>query len=133
VHFSRVLVVLHLASVAEDKSTLRQMWFSSATSCLVDKIRTFTKLQRIRTGRKTMSLGSRAFFALTLLAGLSLPHSTLAQTGVAPAGKAPPKLVLFMVIDGFPQEQFVKYYDLYGDRGFKLSTSTRCCGERSCS
>lgn len=80
-----------------------------------------------------MSLGSRAFFALTLLAGLSLPHSTLAQTGVAPAGKAPPKLVLFMVIDGFPQEQFVKYYDLYGDRGFKLSTSTRCCGERSCS
>ena len=80
-----------------------------------------------------MSLGSRAFFALTLLAGLSLPHSTLAQTGVAPAGKAPPKLVLFMVIDGFPQEQFVKYYDLYGDRGFKLSTSTRCCGERWCS
>ena len=91
-HFSRVLVVLHLASVAEDKSTLRQMWFSSATSCLVDKIRTFTKLQWIRTGRKTMSLGSRAFFALTLLAGLSLPHSTLAQTGVAPAGKAPPQL-----------------------------------------
>jgi hypothetical protein len=39
-----------------------------------------------------MSLGSRAFFALTLLAGLSLPHSTLAQTGVAPAGKAPPQL-----------------------------------------
>ena len=33
VHFSRVLVVLHLASGAED----------NATSCLVDKIRTFTK------------------------------------------------------------------------------------------
>jgi predicted AlkP superfamily pyrophosphatase or phosphodiesterase len=28
--------------------------------------------------------------------------------------------VLFMVVDGFPQEQLVKYYDLYGDRGFKL-------------
>ena len=25
-----------------------------------------------------------------------------------------------MVVDGFPQEQLVKYYDLYGDRGFKL-------------
>ena len=31
-----------------------------------------------------------------------------------------PKLVLFMVIDGFPQDQFVKYYDQYADRGFKL-------------
>ena len=30
------------------------------------------------------------------------------------------KLVLFMVIDGFPQDQLVKYYDLYGERGFKL-------------
>ena len=38
----------------------------------------------------------------------------------APGGKAPPKLVLFMVVDGFPQDQLVKYYDLYGDRGFKL-------------
>ena len=25
-----------------------------------------------------------------------------------------------MVVDGFPQDQLVKYYDLYGDRGFKL-------------
>jgi hypothetical protein len=44
----------------------------------------------------------------------------LAQNTGAPAGKAPPKLVLFMVIDGFPQEQLVKYYDLYGERGLKL-------------
>jgi predicted AlkP superfamily pyrophosphatase or phosphodiesterase len=34
--------------------------------------------------------------------------------------KAPPKLVLFMVIDGFPQEQLVKYYEQYTARGFKL-------------
>ena len=44
---------------------------------------------------------------------------TGAITG-APGGKTPPKLVLFLVIDGFPQDQLVKYYDLYGDRGFKL-------------
>jgi len=43
-----------------------------------------------------------------------------AQTGGGPAGKAVPKLVLFMVIDGFPQDQFVKYYDQYAERGFKL-------------
>jgi predicted AlkP superfamily pyrophosphatase or phosphodiesterase len=43
-----------------------------------------------------------------------------AQAGGGPAGKAVPKLVLFMVIDGFPQDQFVKYYDQYTDRGFKL-------------
>jgi predicted AlkP superfamily pyrophosphatase or phosphodiesterase len=42
------------------------------------------------------------------------------QTGNGPAGKPLPKLVLFMVIDGFPQEQFVKYYDQYTERGFKL-------------
>ena len=67
-----------------------------------------------------MSLSSRALFAFTLFAGLSLSPFTFAQTGGAPAGKAPPKLVLFMVVDGFPQDQLVKYYDLYGDRGFKL-------------
>ena len=43
-----------------------------------------------------------------------------AQNGTGPAGKPLPKLVLFMVVDGFPQDQLVKYYDLYGDRGFKL-------------
>src|SRR5215207_6600003 len=36
------------------------------------------------------------------------------------AGKAPPKLVLFLVVDGFPQEQLLKYYDQYGRGGFKL-------------
>ena len=55
-----------------------------------------------------------------LLSGLSfLPTAMLAQTGAAPGGKAPPKLVLFLVVDGFPQEQLVKYYDQYGERGFR--------------
>ena len=67
-----------------------------------------------------MMLSRRALCALTLLAGLSLSSSTFAQNTGAPGGKAPPKLVLFMVVDGFPQEQLVKYYDLYGDRGFRL-------------
>ena len=42
------------------------------------------------------------------------------RTAGAPGGKALPKLVLFMVVDGFPQEQLVKYYDQYGEGGFKL-------------
>src|SRR4051812_38207766 len=67
-----------------------------------------------------MMLSHRALGALALLAGISLPSSTFAQNTGAPGGKAPPKLVLFMVVDGFPQEQLVKYYDLYGDRGFKI-------------
>jgi hypothetical protein len=50
-----------------------------------------------------------------------------AKTGNGPGGKPLPKLVLFMVIDGFPQEQFVKYYDQYTERGFKL-LSTRAAG-----
>ena len=37
----------------------------------------------------------------------------------APAGNAPPKLVVFMIVDGFPQEQVVKYYDLLGEGGLK--------------
>ena len=60
------------------------------------------------------------FVAVTSSALLSLCASAPAQSNGAPGGKAPPKLVLFLVIDGFPQDQLVKYYDLYGDRGFKL-------------
>ena len=63
---------------------------------------------------------SSRLVALTVCAVLSLSASAHAQNTGAPGGKAPPKLVLFMVIDGFPQDQLVKYYDLYGDRGFKL-------------
>ena len=43
----------------------------------------------------------------------------------APANKPAPKLVLFMVIDGFPQEQLVKYYDNFGKGGFD------CCSTRA--
>ena len=51
---------------------------------------------------------------------LVTPTPALALDASAPGGKAPPKLVLFMVVDGFPQEQLVKYYDQYGERGLKL-------------
>ena len=43
------------------------------------------------------------FVAVTSSAFLSLCASAPAQSTGAPGGKAPPKLVLFMVIDGFPQ------------------------------
>ncbi|MFZ0673485.1 MAG: hypothetical protein WAM50_24655 [Pseudolabrys sp.] len=64
------------------------------------------------------------FVAITSSALLSLCASAPAQSTGAPGGKAPPKLVLFMVIDGFPQDQLVKYYDLYGDRGFAGTATT---------
>jgi hypothetical protein len=50
---------------------------------------------------------------------LLLAQPGSAQTG-SPGGKPVPKLVLFMVVDGFSQDQLVRFYDLYGDRGFKL-------------
>jgi hypothetical protein len=53
------------------------------------------------------------FVAVTSSALLSLCASATAQNTGATGGKAPPKLVLFMVVDGFPQDQLVKYYDLY--------------------
>ena len=56
--------------------------------------------------------------AACILPALAL--ETSAQPRGGPAGKAAPRLVLFMVVDGLPQEQLVKYYDLYGDRGFRL-------------
>ena len=60
-----------------------------------------------------------------ILRGLGAGAMVLASVGVAhgqeaPGGKKTPKLVVFMAVDGFPQEQLVKYYDLYGDGGFKL-------------
>ena len=48
----------------------------------------------------------RVLFTL-LLSGLSfLSSAVLAQTGDAPGGKAQPKLVLFLVVDGFPQSSW---------------------------
>jgi predicted AlkP superfamily pyrophosphatase or phosphodiesterase len=58
--------------------------------------------------------------ATAFCAGVLLAQPMVAQTANAPAGKAPPKLVLFIVIDGFPQEQLVRYYNNYGPKGFKL-------------
>ena len=43
-----------------------------------------------------------------------------AQGSTGPGGKPIPKLVLFMVVDGFPRDQLVKYYDQYGAGGFRL-------------
>jgi len=58
-------------------------------------------------------------YALVAATTLLLGEAASGQMS-GPAGKPLPKLVLFMVIDGFPQDQFVKYYDQYGPRGFKL-------------
>ena len=56
-----------------------------------------------------------------VVASAALPlFATLAPAQVkapAPANKPPPKLVVFMAIDGFPQEQLLKYYDQFGDGG----------------
>ena len=68
------------------------------------------------TGPSGISAALRAMAAASMLA-LSWPVATAAD---APASKPLPKLVVFMVVDGFPQEQLVKYYDLYARRGFKL-------------
>lgn len=59
------------------------------------------------------------------LLGLGASAMMLSITGTASgqtetAGVAPPKLVLFMAVDGFPQEQLLKYYDQYGEKGFRL-------------
>ena len=64
---------------------------------------------------------AREFGACAVAAAMTLllADRALGQTA-GPAGKPVPKLVLFMVIDGFPQEQFVKYYDQYGASGFRL-------------
>lgn len=52
-------------------------------------------------------------------AALLLAAGTASAQAPAPAAKAPPKLIVFMAVDGFPQEQLVKYYDQYGEGGFK--------------
>ena len=62
---------------------------------------------------------ARLFFAV-MASSLSLSQIAYAQPGGTPGGKVPPKLVLFLVVDGFPQEQLVRYHDQYVDGGFKL-------------
>ncbi|MCV0370769.1 alkaline phosphatase family protein [Filomicrobium sp.] len=61
-----------------------------------------------------------------ILLGLGASALLLCTTGTTKsyatetAGEAPPKLIVFMAVDGFPQEQLVKYYDQYGKDGFRL-------------
>jgi predicted AlkP superfamily pyrophosphatase or phosphodiesterase len=57
-------------------------------------------------------VGCRLLAALLLM---GLGPAVAAAAGPTP----PPKLVVFMAVDGFPQEQLVKYYDQYGEGGFK--------------
>jgi predicted AlkP superfamily pyrophosphatase or phosphodiesterase len=61
---------------------------------------------------------SVAFAVAGLCAGL-VPSPTLAQPRNQIAGIKAPRLVLFLVIDGFPQEQLTKYYDQFVGSGFK--------------
>lgn len=58
-------------------------------------------------------------FVLSCLLSAVLAAGLVQAADQAPAGNAPPKLVVFMVVDGFPQEQVVKYYDLLGEGGLK--------------
>jgi predicted AlkP superfamily pyrophosphatase or phosphodiesterase len=64
------------------------------------------------TGRSAISVTCAAFTAFS--------WALIEPANSGPAGHSAPKLVLFLVVDGLPQEQFVKYYDFYGDKGFKL-------------
>jgi Type I phosphodiesterase / nucleotide pyrophosphatase len=66
-----------------------------------------------------------AVFAFASLAGCAItaevaqaPLSSSARS-VSPNGIAPPKLVVVLVVDGLPQEQLLKNYDLFGDNGFR--------------
>src|SRR6266853_3710080 len=63
--------------------------------------------------------GKLPLYAVAVAMALARTEASFGQT-IGPGGKPLPKLVLFMVVDGFPQEQFVKYYDLYGSRGFNM-------------
>lgn len=66
-------------------------------------------------------MGSSTQSAFSLFV-LSAALAGCASQGVqrstaAPAGIPPPKLVVFMVVDGFPQEQVTKYYDQLSEGG----------------
>lgn len=54
----------------------------------------------------------------TLGSLFAVPDPAVAQATTS--GKPPPKLVVFMAVDGFPQDQLLKYYDQYTEGGFKL-------------
>ncbi len=56
---------------------------------------------------------------LTCLAVASVAGTQIAQAVDVPRGAAPPKLVVVVVIDGLPQEQLLKSYDLLVPNGFR--------------
>jgi predicted AlkP superfamily pyrophosphatase or phosphodiesterase len=62
----------------------------------------------------------RAPWIHLLLAALGSVLLVLPTLTRADGPGTPPKLVLFLVVDGFPQEQLVKYYDQVGKNGFRL-------------
>lgn len=61
----------------------------------------------------------KSLVVLSLLFGSMMIAAGPGLAADAPAGKAPPKLVVFMVVDGFPQEQVTKYYDQLSEGGLK--------------
>ena len=71
----------------------------------IDKTRTLSTIicKKIFHWEEAMLRRCSRFVAVTSSAFLSLCASAPAQSTGAPGGKAPPKLVLFMVIDGLPQ------------------------------
>lgn len=66
---------------------------------------------------RTNRLPSSLFGIALALFAMLLPG--ISRGADSPGRIAPPKLVLFMVVDGFPQEQLVKYYDQLGEGGLK--------------
>ena len=60
------------------------------------------------------------WLTLSLVAALPLrPASAQTQRADVAGGIAPPKLVVVVVIDGLPQEQLLKSYDLLAPNGFR--------------
>lgn len=60
-----------------------------------------------------------AFFALVASFNSMATAGTSRPAGDAPHGVAPPKLVVIVVVDGLPQEQLLKNYDLFPPGGFR--------------
>jgi predicted AlkP superfamily pyrophosphatase or phosphodiesterase len=75
---------------------------------------------------RSMLFAAVAFSLATPITFAKTPASKAATTGAAPvstaanpSGITPPKLVLVLVVDGLPQEQLLKNYDLFVPNGFK--------------
>ena len=60
-----------------------------------------------------------ALVSIATLFDASAATSAAKQVSNVPGGSAPPKLVVVVVIDGLPQEQLLKSYDLFVPGGFR--------------